>query len=109
MKRSFIREILDVTTSETISFAGGLPDASLFPLEALREAAAAVLRDPSSLQYTRSQGESGLREKIAARYTAAGFVTHPDEILITTGSQQAINLIAYAFLESGVTVELPAA
>ena len=108
MKRSFIREILDVITRDTISFAGGLPDASLFPLDALRDAADAVLRDPSSLQYARSQGESALREKIAARYTAGGFPTRPDEILITTGSQQAINLIAKAFLENGVTVELPA-
>lgn len=108
MKRSFIREILDVITQETISFAGGLPDASLFPLEALRAAADRVLHDPASLQYTRSQGESSLREKIAARYSEAGFATHPDEILITTGSQQAINLIAGAFLENGVTVELPA-
>jgi len=108
MKRSFIREILDVITQDTISFAGGLPDASLFPMEALRRAADTVLHDPASLQYARSQGESSLREKIAARYTEAGFETHPDEILITTGSQQAINLIARAFLENGVTVELPA-
>jgi len=108
MKRSFIREILDVITQDTISFAGGLPDAALFPTDALREAADTVLRDPSSLQYARSQGEAALREKIAARYSKAGFPTHPDEILITTGSQQAINLIAGAFLENGVTVELPA-
>ena len=108
MKRSFIREILDVATRDTIPFAGGLPDASLFPTEALREAADDVLRDPSALQYARSQGEERLREKIAARYSDAGFPTRPDEILITTGSQQAINLIAMAFLERGVTVELPA-
>lgn len=108
MKRSFIREILDVTTRDTISFAGGLPAASLFPLDELREAADTALRDPAVLQYARSQGEISLREKIAARYDEAGFATHPDEILITTGSQQAINLIARAFLETGVTVELPA-
>ena len=108
MKRSFIREILDVITRDTVSFAGGLPDASLFPLDALRDAADSALRDPSSLQYTRSQGEAPLREKIAERYCAAGFPTRADEIMITTGSQQAINLIARAFLENGVTVELPA-
>jgi 2-aminoadipate transaminase len=108
MKRSFIREILDITTSDTISFAGGLPDVSLFPIEALRYATQSALQDASVFQYTASHGLEGLREKIAARYTQSGFATHPDEILITTGSQQAINLAARAYLDKSVTVELPA-
>ena len=108
MKRQFIREILDVITKDTISFAGGLPDADLFPLEGFRKAADRVLTDPSSLQYSRSQGYGPLRERIAQRYSAAGFETRPEEILITTGSQQAINLIAMSMLPGGVTVELPA-
>lgn len=108
MKRQFIREILDIITKDTISFAGGLPDAALFPLDAFKKAADAVLCEPASLQYSRSQGYGPLREKIAQRYCAAGFETRADEILITTGSQQAINLIALSMLPYGVTVELPA-
>lgn len=108
MKRSFIREILDVITKDTISFAGGLPDAGLFPLEEFQDAAVSVLSDASSLQYSSSQGYAPLREKIAKRYCDAGFETHADEILITTGSQQALNLIAMSVLPKGVTVELPA-
>ena len=68
MKRQFIREILDVITKDSISFAGGLPDAELFPLEAFRRAADAAIADPSSLQYSRSQGYGPLREKIAHRH-----------------------------------------
>jgi len=108
MKRQFIREILDVITADTISFAGGLPDADLFPIDAFKVAADRVLSDPASLQYSRSQGYAPLREKIAQRYTDAGFETRADEILITTGSQQAINLIALSMLPFGVTVALPA-
>jgi len=108
MKRSFIREILDVTSNGMISFAGGLPDASLFPVEALCSVAQTVMREASVFQYAASQGMESLREKIAERYTRSGFSTHPDEILITTGSQQAINLAAKAFLDNGISVELPA-
>ena len=108
MKRSFIREILDVITKDSISFAGGLPDAALFPVEELRKAADTAMKEPSALQYSRSQGYGPLREKIALRYSEAGFATHAEEILITTGSQQAINLIAMSVLQKGVTVELPA-
>jgi 2-aminoadipate transaminase len=108
MKRQFIREILDTITKDTISFAGGLPDAALFPLDAFKKAADRVLADPASLQYSRSQGHVSLREKIAQRYCDTGFETRPEEILITTGSQQAISLIAMSMLPAGVTVELPA-
>ena len=108
MKRQFIREILDVITTDTISFAGGLPDPALFPLDAFQSAAERALKDPSSLQYSRSQGFAPLREKIARRYSERGFATRPEEILITTGSQQAINLIALSMLQEGVTIELPA-
>ena len=108
MKRQFIREILDIITKDTISFAGGLPDDSLFPMEAFRSAAERAMQEPSALQYSRSQGYAPLREKIARRYSDAGFETRAEEILITTGSQQAINLIAMAMLKGGVTAELPA-
>ncbi len=65
MKRSFIREILEHTNSNTISFAGGLPMESLFPHEALRNSANQVLKESSVLQYGNSMGLKALREKIA--------------------------------------------
>ena len=56
MKRSFIREILEHTSSDTISFAGGLPDASLFPTLELQQATQIALRDETIWQYGTSMG-----------------------------------------------------
>jgi len=107
MKRSFIREILESTTEQTISFAGGLPDQSLFPHIALKESAMRVLEQQSSLQYTVSTGVESLRQRIAQRYCDDGFATKVSEILITSGSQQALDIIARYHRGSGVTVEAP--
>jgi len=107
MQRSFIREILEHTTPETISFAGGLPDPALFPLDALRQAACRALHVPESLQYSVSTGHPPLREKIAARYTAKGFRTDPEQILITSGSQQALDIVCRCYGKEAVTVEQP--
>jgi len=57
IKRSFIRKILEHTTNETISFAGGLPDETLFPNQKLKESALRVLESQSSLQYTKKRKE----------------------------------------------------
>lgn len=108
MKRSFIREILEVIGSDTVSFAGGLPDESLFPLEAMQKAAADVFASPASLQYSLSAGILPLREKLASYYTAMGLDTKPEEILITTGAQQALDLISRAYFRFGTVVEAPA-
>lgn len=107
MKRSFIREILEHTTSQTISFAGGLPNESLFPYEALRESGYRALSEPASLQYTTSQGYQPLREKIAAAYTQQGFPTKSGEILITSGSQQALDIITRYYHSREITIEAP--
>jgi len=56
LKRSFIREILEHTSHDTISFAGGLPDVSLFPHKALQASAIKTLEEPESLQYSTSTG-----------------------------------------------------
>lgn len=107
MKRSYIREILEATDENTISFAGGLPDKTLFPMKELDKSLRSVLKDSSTLQYGLSSGLESLRQKIAARYTEKGLYTRPDEILVTTGSQQALNLIALESLDDGVTIEEP--
>jgi len=107
MKRSFIREILESINPETISFAGGLPDETLFPLEKLKESAGRVLSDPSVLQYSVSDGIRPLREKIAEFYNADGVPTDADNILVTAGSQQALYVIAKHFNGHRVVVEEP--
>jgi 2-aminoadipate transaminase len=107
MKRSFIREILEHTDSDTISFAGGLPDPALFPLEALRDASDKVLRRGDALQYAISAGDLPLRKTIAEQYTREGFATHPEEILITSGSQQGLDIISRHHAQNTITIERP--
>ena len=106
-KRSFIREILESIDENTISFAGGLPNEALFPKEDLKQAAMKVFDDPKVFQYGISNGISQLREKIAKRYTKEGFATSKKNILITTGSQQAMYIIAKYFENKDITIEEP--
>jgi len=107
MKRSFIREILEHTNSQTISFAGGLPMASLFPNEALRASANQVLQDANILQYGRSTGYEPLKEKIAYFYNQDGFRTSAENIMITSGSQQALDIICRYNANQKITIESP--
>jgi len=110
---SQVREILALTArAEVISFAGGLPAPELFDVPALREAFAGALADgraERALQYSTTEGHAPLREALAARMEARGLPTDPDEILVTTGSQQALGLAAAALLDPGdvVLVEDP--
>jgi 2-aminoadipate transaminase len=104
LEGSAIREILKVTEQPAVlSFAGGLPNPAAFPVEALRAATARVLTDDASaaLQYGPTEGYGPLRELVAARLSAAGQPTTPAEVLITTGSQQALDLVGKAFLAPG--------
>ncbi|MBG0775313.1 MAG: PLP-dependent aminotransferase family protein [Desulfovibrionaceae bacterium] len=111
--RSFIREILKVTARpEIISFAGGLPNPALFPVEAMRQAAGRILGEDGAdvLQYSTTEGHAPLREYIAARYKKRfGMIVSPDDILITTGSQQGLDLLGKVFLDRGtpMVVERP--
>ncbi len=109
--KSFIREILKVTSQpDVISFAGGLPNPLSFPSEQIREAALAVLTEDSKnvLQYAVSEGYLPLREYLANRYTEKGIPIHPDEILITNGSQQGLDLCGKIFLNKNDKVLLEA-
>lgn len=110
--RSFIREILkDALQPGTISFAGGLPSRELFPLEEIRAATDKVFttigRDV--LQYSNSEGYLPLREFIAARYEKRGLDIPVDSILITSGSQQGLDLLGKVLLNDGegVVIEEP--
>jgi 2-aminoadipate transaminase len=114
MQRSAIREILRVTEDPAvISFAGGLPNPNSFPVADVAEAAARVLRDAgsSALQYATAEGYRPLREFIARRYQEKRDLhIDPDEILITNGSQQGLDLLAKIFVDpgDGILLERPA-
>ena len=107
MKRSFIREILEHTDAHTISFAGGLPDVGLFPRQSLQVAAQKALDTPQALQYSTSTGYAPLKALIAQHYCDKGFTTTADEILITSGSQQGLDIIARYHRGASMTLESP--
>ncbi|MBD0418853.1 PLP-dependent aminotransferase family protein [Streptomyces sp. TRM S81-3] len=107
-----VRDILAVTARpEVINFAGGLPAPELFDAEGIAAAYQAVLAETPAraLQYSTTEGEPALRAALAARTSARGLATDPDDLLITTGSQQALSLLATALIEPGdaVLVEDP--
>lgn len=111
--KSFIREILKVTIDPAIiSFAGGLPNRFFFPVRALQKAANDVFEEAGNdiLQYANSEGYLGLRQFISARYQKQEGLEIPvDDILITTGSQQGLDLLGKTFLNEGddVIIEEP--
>ena len=109
MNPSVIREILKVTEKPgIISFAGGLPSAKTFPIAAFAQACETVLRTDGegALQYAASEGYGPLRAWVAA---SLPWPVDPDQVLITTGSQQALDLIAKILIDKGsrVLVETP--
>lgn len=103
---SAVRDILKITQGkDIISLAGGLPAEELFPAEAIREAYSRVLSgDSSALQYGLTEGYLPLREQIAARLGQQGIPVSSDEMILTTGSQQAIDLLCRILLDPGDTV-----
>jgi 2-aminoadipate transaminase len=118
MNPSVIREILKVTERPgIISFAGGLPSSKTFPVAEFEAACAKVLKDDpaGALQYAASEGYGPLRELVAqqlgAQSAAAGvpWKVDPNQILITTGSQQGLDLVAKILIDarSKVLVESP--
>ncbi|MEK3791937.1 PLP-dependent aminotransferase family protein [Paenibacillus sp. FSL R7-0204] len=103
---SAVRDILKITQGkDIISLAGGLPAEELFPAEAIREAYSRVLSgDSSALQYGLTEGYLPLREQIAARLGQQGLPVSTEEMILTTGSQQAIDLLCRILLDPGDTV-----
>ncbi len=109
MNPSVIREILKVTEKPgIISFAGGLPSPKTFPISAFAEACARVLREDgqAALQYAASEGYAPLREMVAAMLP---WKVDPAQVLITTGSQQGLDLLAKILIDKGspILVETP--
>ena len=107
MKASEIRELLKLLDQpDIISFAGGIPDPDLFPKAAFQDAFAEALNGPMAaqgLQYSTSEGHKPLRVWIAAQMQAIGIPATPDNILITSGSQQALDYLGKLFLSPGDT------
>jgi 2-aminoadipate transaminase len=109
---SIIREILKVTEQPgVLSMAGGLPSADTFPVAAIREACDRVLIDTprEALQYAASEGFAPLRDWVAQHLRAAGMSVNAEQVLITTGSQQGLDLVGKVMVDAGapVAVETP--
>ena len=112
IKSSAIRELLKITQRpEVISFAGGLPAPDVFPVERFSEACCRVLEQKAklALQYGATEGYEPLREMIAQRTSRYGVKAQPENVLITSGSQQALDLIGKLLINPGdrVLVEAP--
>ncbi|AKJ00183.1 2-aminoadipate transaminase [Archangium gephyra] len=112
VKASAVREILKVAERpDVLSFAGGLPAPELFPVEAIAQAHAEVFAEegPAALQYSTTEGYGPLREWICSHLGEQGLHATTDQVLITSGSQQGIDLVAKVMLDPGdvVVVENP--
>ena len=107
---SFLREILELATQPgMISFAGGLPNPDLFPVEPIKQALQKVLTEDGQniLQYSGSQGYLPLREWLCQRYNRKyGLKTSPEMMLITSGSQQALDLSSKTLINPGSPIIL---
>jgi len=112
IERSLIRELLKLARTEgLISFAGGFPDPASFPVPELQEVTREVLSTNAALalQYGPTEGDPALRDELITWMAKDGISVKPEQVLITTGSQQALDLLARVFLDPGdvVVVELP--
>ncbi len=112
IKGSTIRELLKLTQRpEVISFGGGLPAPDVFPVERFEEACCIVLEKhgAQALQYGATEGYEPLREMIAQNISRYGIIAKTENVLITSGSQQALDLIGKLLINSGdrILVEAP--
>ncbi len=107
MRSSVIRELLKLTArGDVISFAGGLPAPELFPLREFEEACRHVLQTDGrhALQYSTTEGHPPLRDWLAESMRKYGLDVEPGNIILTNGSQQALDLIGKLFLDAGTKV-----
>jgi 2-aminoadipate transaminase len=107
VKSSAIRDILKLTMKPgMISFAGGLPAPELFPVKEIAKGTQSVLAKygPAALQYSITEGIVPLREKIVQRLDPSGRRLHADNVIITQGSQQGLDLISKLFIDKGSVV-----
>ncbi len=112
MNPSIIREILKVTEQPGVmSLAGGLPSADTFPVDAIRAACERVLAQAprEALQYAASEGYAPLRDWVASHLSTQGVRASASQVLITSGSQQGLDLVAKVMIDAGapVAVETP--
>lgn len=107
MYGSMTRQLMHlIADPEVISFGGGLPAWDLFPLEQVKEVTNYILDSdgPAVLQYGTSEGYKLFRQAIVKRYKKKGFKISEDNVLITSGAQQSIDLISKLFLDKGATL-----
>ena len=112
MTASEIRALFSVASRpEVVSLAGGMPSVQALPLDVLAETAARLVRDrgAQALQYGSGQGDVTLRGQILDVMAEVGITAHPDDIIVTTGSQMALDLVTRIFCDPGdvVFVEAP--
>jgi DNA-binding transcriptional MocR family regulator len=112
VETSAIRELFKLLGKPgIISFAGGFPDAAMFDVDGIGQAVNQALREESgtALQYGATEGYQPLREQLGAFMAAKGAVVAPDELIVTTGSQQALDLVGKTLINPGdkVIVEGP--
>ncbi|MEE6294854.1 PLP-dependent aminotransferase family protein [Georgenia wangjunii] len=112
MRASEIRALFAVASRpEVVSLAGGMPNISGLPVDFLAEMSAKLLRDrgPEALQYGSGQGEVEMREQIVEVMRYDHVHAHPDDVVVTTGSQQALDLVTEIFVDPGdvVVAEAP--
>ena len=112
MTASEIRALFAVASRpEVVSLAGGMPFVSALPLDTLAETAARLVRDRGAevLQYGSGQGDATLRSQILEVMSEVGITAHPDDVIVTTGSQMALDLVTRVFCDPGdvVLVEAP--
>ncbi|WP_432523445.1 PLP-dependent aminotransferase family protein [Kineococcus sp. SYSU DK006] len=107
MTASEIRALFSVANRpEVVSLAGGMPYLPALPLDAIADIAARLIAEKGAvaLQYGSGQGEERLREQIVEVMRPQGINAHPDDVVVTTGSQQALDLVSRIFLDPGDVV-----
>ena len=107
VRSSAVRDLFAAATrSDIISFAGGMPEVSRVPLREVASAAAAVLHEsgPEALQYGSSEGRPTLRAFVCELMAEIGVRLRPDDLILTTGAQQGLDLLAKIFIDPGDTI-----